>query len=313
MSKPPNPITQGLRAIMRDPAIFLVEILWRWSFAILACLLVVGVGLMLLGPLHIGHQWDSAVRSRDPQRMAQLIVAVVLLLGIKVIVIATLGVPLAIALIWGILSALGRFVTVKRLRAGLTSLSFGSIFALQLLRGFVGWFSFVLLLAATVGEMLIATHGPQPDLLLYYLMMLPSVILISAFWLTVNWYLSLAAIFGREGQSFRGALREARQTVSQQRSDFPGTGFVFLLFRTVILLIVVVICGLASGMEGTAPQSYFVLLMVVSLAYFAIADFLYMARMAAYLALAAAYVDPAAGPKLVATSSAMPVENTPIL
>jgi hypothetical protein len=141
-------------------------------------------------------------------------------------------------------------------------------------------------------------------------MMLPSVILISSFWLTVNWYLSLATIFGREGQSFRGALREARQTVRQQRSDFAGTGFVFLLFRTIILLIVVAICGLASGMAGTAPQGYFVLLMVVSLAYLVVADFLYMARMAAYVALAAAYVDPAAGPKPMATSSAMPVENT---
>jgi hypothetical protein len=310
MSKPPNPITQGLRAVMRDPAIFLVEILWRWAFAILACLLVAGVGLMLLGPLHIGHQWDTAVRSRDPQRMAQLIVAVVLLLGIKVIMIAAIGAPLAIALIWGTFSALGRFVTVKRLRVGLTSLRFRSIFALQLLRGFVGWFSFVLLLAATIGEMLIATHGPQPDLLLYYLMMLPSVILISAFWLTVNWYLSLAAIFGRDGQSFRGALRQARQAVRQQRSDFAGTGFVFLLFRVVVLLIATAICGLTSGMAGSSPQGYFTLLMIVSLAYFAVADFLYMARMAAYLALAAAHVDPAAGPKLVATSSAMPVENT---
>ena len=309
MSKPPNPITQGLRAVTRDPVIFLVEILWRWSFALLACLLVVGVGLMLLGPLHMGRTWDSAWQSRDPQKMAQLIVAVVLFLGIKVITIAALGVPLAIALIWGILSALGRFVTVKRLRAGLTSLRFRSIFALQLLRGFVGWFSFVLLLAATIGEMLIATHGPQPDLLLYYLMMLPSVILISAFWLTVNWHLSLAAIFGHEGQSFRGALREARQAVREQRSDFAGTGFVFLLFRTVILLIAVAICGLASGMAGSSPQSYFTLLMIVSLAYLAVADFLYMARMAAYLALAAAHVDPA-GPKLVATSSALPVENT---
>ena len=55
MSKPPNPITQGLRAVTRDPAIFLVEILWRWSFAVLACLLVVAIGLMLLGPLHIGN------------------------------------------------------------------------------------------------------------------------------------------------------------------------------------------------------------------------------------------------------------------
>jgi hypothetical protein len=313
MSKTPNPITQGLRAVMRDPAIYMVEILWRWSFAILACLLVVGVALTLLGPLHVGPVWDNAWRSRDPQRMSQVLLGVVLILGVKVIITAAIAVPLAIALLWGILSALGRFVTVKRLRAGLTSLRFRTILALQLLRGFVGWFSLVLLFTATFGEALIASRGPKPDLLLYYLMMLPSVILISAFWLTVNWYLSLAAIFGREGQSFRGAFRQARQTVRLQRSDVAGTGFVFLLFRIVILLIATAICGLTSGMTGTAPQSYFVLLIVVSLAYFAVADFLYMARMAAYLALAAAYVDPAAGPKLVATSSATPVENTPIL
>jgi len=312
-SKPPNPITQGLRAVTRDPAIFLVEILWRWSFALLACLLVAGVGAMLLGPLHVGHACDTAWRSRDPQRMGQVVVAVVLLLGVKVILFAAIGVPLAIALLWGIFSALGRFVTVKRLRAGLTSLRFRTILALQLLRASIGWFCLVLLFAAMFGEALIATRGPQPDLLLYYLMVLPSVILISAFWLTVNWYLSLAAIFGREGQSFRGALRQARQTVRQQRSDFAGTGFVFLLFRVVILLIATAICGLTSGMVGSAPQSYFTLLIIVSLAYFAIADFLYMARMAAYLALAAAHIDPAAGPTLVATSSAIPVENTPTL
>jgi len=312
-SKPPNPITQGLRAVTRDPAIFLVEILWRWSFAALACLLVAGVGGMLLGPLHVGHAWDTAWRSRDPQRMGQLILAVLLLLGMKVIVIAAIAVPLSIALLWGLFSALGRFVTVKRLRVGLTSLRFRTILALQLLRAFVGWLCLVLLFAAMLGEALIASRGPQPDLLLYYLMVLPSVVLIGSFWLTVNWYLSLAAFFGREGQSFRGALRQARHAVRQQRSDFAGTGFVFLLFRVVVLLIATAICGLTSGMVGSSPQSYFTLLIIVSLAYFAIADFLYMARMAAYLALAAAHIDPAAGPTLVATSSAMPVENTPTL
>src|SRR6476646_2129030 len=313
MSKTPNHITQGLRAVMRDPAIYMVEILWRWSFAILACLLVVGVGLTLLGPLHVGPVWDNAWRSRDPHRMSQVVLGVVLILGVKVIIAAAIAVPLAIALLWSILAALGRFVTVKRLRSGLTSLRFRTVFALQLLRGLVSWFALILLFASTLGEALIATRGTQPDLVLYYLMVMPSVVLIGFSWLILNWYLSLAAIFGREGQSFRGAFRQARQTVRQQRSDFAGTGFVFLLFRVVVLLIAIAICGLTSGMAGTEPQSYFVLLMVVSLAYFAVADFLYMARMAAYLALAAAHVDPAAGPKLVATSSTMPVENTPTL
>lgn len=308
MPKPPNPITQGFRAVLRDPAIFLVEILWRWSFALLACVLVFGVGIMLLGPLHVGPAWDSAWRSRDPQRMGQLLLTILLILGTKAIV-AAIGVPVAIAFLWAILSALGRFVTVKRLRAGLTSLRFRTILALQFWRAFVGWFSGGLFLAATFGEALIATRGPKPDLLLYYLMVMPSIVLIGAFWLTLNWYLSLAAIFGREGQSFRGAYSQARQTIRLQRSDFAGTGFVFLLFRAVVLLICLAICGLTSGMAGTAPQSYFVLLVVVSLAYFAVADFLYMSRMAAYLALAAAHVDPA-GPKLVTSSSGLPVEHT---
>lgn len=308
MTRPPNPITQGIKAVWRDPALFLIEILWRWSFVILAGLLIVSAGVMLLGPLHIGNAWDSASRSRDPQRMGQLLLTILLILGIKAIV-AAIAVPLAIALLWSVLSALGRLVTVRRLRAGLTSLRFRSLLALQLLRGFISWFSLVLLVAAIFGEALIATRGPRPDLLLYYLMMMPSVVLIAAFWLVLNWYLSLAAIFGREEQTFRGAIRQARQTVRLQRSDFAGTGFVFLLMRIALLLVAVAICGLTSGMAGTSPQNYFVLLMVVLLAYLAVAYFLYMSRMAAYLALAAARVEPG-GPKLVTASSALPVENS---
>jgi hypothetical protein len=309
MTRPPNPITQGIKAVWRDPALFLIEILWRWSFIIAACLLIVSVGAMLLGPLHVGNAWDSASRSRDPQRMGQVVLGVLLILGAKTILIVALVVPLAIALLWSIFSALGRFVTVRRLRAGLTSLRFRSLLALQVLRGFISWFTLVLLAAAILGETLIATRGPQPDLVLFYVMMTPTVVLIAAFWLVCNWYLSLAAIFGREEHTFRGAIRQARQTVRLQRSDFAGTGFVFLLVRIALLLTVVAICGLTSGMAGTAPQNYFVLLMVVLLAYLAVAYFFYMSRMAAYLALAAARVEPG-GPKLVTASSAPPVENS---
>ena len=308
MTRPPNPIAQGIKAVWRDPALFLVEILWRWSFVIVACLLIVSAGAILLGPLHIGNAWDSASQSRNPQKMGQLALMVLLILGVKAVV-AAIAAPLAIALLWSIFSALGRFITVRRLRTGLSSLRFRSILALQLSRGFISWFSLILLAAAIFGETLIATRGPRPDLLLFYLMMMPSVVLIAAFWLVCNWYLSLAAIFGREEHTFRGAIRQARQTVRLQRPDFAGTGFVFLLIRTALLLAAVAICGLTSGMAGTSPQNYFVLLMVVLLAYLAVAYFFYMSRMAAYLALAAARVE-AGGPKLVTASSTLPVENS---
>ena len=76
-----------------------------------------------------------------------------------------------------------------------------------------------------------------------------------------------------------------------------------------VLLVALAICGLASRSAGTSPQGYFTLLVVVAAAYFAIADFLYMARMAAYLALAAAHVEPG-GPKLVASPASLPVESS---
>ena len=263
---------------------------------------------MLLGPLHIGNAWDSAWRGNDVRRIAPLVLTILLILGEKA-VLAAIAMPGALALLWSVLSAVGRSITVRRLRTGLTFLRFRSILALQILRAFSTWLSAVLMVAAIVGEALIATRGPRPDLALYYLLVMPSVLLISSFWMVFNWYLSLAAIFGREGQSFRRAFRQARQTVRLQRSDFAGTGFVFLLLRAVALLAALAICGLTSRMSGSQPQAYFTLVMVVALGYFAVSDFLYMSRMAAYLALAAEHVEPG-GPKLVASSSSLPVENS---
>jgi hypothetical protein len=116
----------------------------------------------------------------------------------------------------------------------------------------------------------------------------PSAALILLIWLVLNWQLSMAAIFGRQGQGIRAALRAARQTVRRQRSDFAGTAFIFLLLRLLALLAAVAVIGLTSSMMATAPQSYAVLAVAVALAYFVVSDFLYLARIASYLELAAA-------------------------
>jgi hypothetical protein len=308
MTNPPNPITLGLRAVLRDPLLFMLEILWRWSYAMLAFLLIFATGAILLGPLPIANSWASTWNSHNPQLIGTFIFVVVTSLGLKLIVAALL-VPFLIAMIWGVLSTLGRSITVKRLRVGVTALRFRSLMAIQFLRAFLTWSCFVLLAAALIGETLIATRSSKPDLVLYYMMVMPTVIIFSGLWLVLNWYLSLAAIFGRDGQTLRGAFRQARQTVAKQRSDFVGTGFVFLLMRLVLLLVALAICGLASRSAGTSPQAYFILLMVVAAVYFVVADFLYMARMAAYLALAAAHVEPG-GPKLVVSSAGWPIESS---
>src|SRR6266853_25716 len=272
MTQPPNPITKAFRAVRRDPAVFLIEILWRWSFALIAFFLLFIAGLMLLGPLNIGPSFVSAWRSHDNSKIGIVLLTIV------------------IALIWSLLVAAARRITVRRLSAA-SPLRFRAMLVLQILRAFATWMAVLLLLSAIVGAFYLATRCPRPDLVRLYTVASPLVVLIGASWLALNWYLSVGAICGREGQSFRSAFRQARQTVGQQRSDFAGTGFVFLLLRFLLLLIVLAICGLTSRMAGTAPQTLFVLAMLVTLAYFAISDFLYVSRMAAYLALAAAHAE----------------------
>jgi len=308
MTQPPNPITQGFRAARREPALFLVEILWRWSFAAIALLLVFCAVLLLLNRVQI----DSLVRavlSKNPEIIGANLIMKWVLLGKKAIV-ALAGVPFVIALVWAWLAAPVRRITVSRLRST-APLRFRSMLALQMLRAGNFWIAYVLI-AGAVGLAFHFATKSKTDPSTFYGVAVPAGVVIIVIWLTLSWYLSMAAIFGQKGQSFWDAFHQARQTVRQQRSDFAGTAFVFLLFRLVVLLIAVAICGLNSKMAGTAPQTYVILLVVVVMAYSVVCSFLYIARMASYLALAAEHVE-SGGPKLVASTVRQPAENPPSL
>ena len=128
MTKLPNPITQGLRTIGRDPVIFLMEVLWRWSFALLALGLLLITGIVLLGPLPIGDHWTAAWRSHDPRRIGGMVLTILLILGVKAIVAAVVA-PVVIAVVWSVLSAVGRKITIGRLRAGSATLRFRTVLA----------------------------------------------------------------------------------------------------------------------------------------------------------------------------------------
>lgn len=292
MDRPPNPISSGFRAVLRDPVIFLLEILWRWSFAIVALFLIFATGLILSGSVPEADSFAAAWRAQDFQLLGFVAANTVILLWKKLIIAAVI-VPFLIAILWSILAALGRGLTIRRLRPAIAPLGFRSMLGLQLWRGLLAWFCMMALLIAVGGEAYLAIRRSKPDLFLFYQLALPSVLLITIFWLVTNWFLTMASIFGQSSQSSYRAFRQGRQIVRRQRADFAGTGFIFLLFRIVLLLIAISICGLTSSMMASSPQTYAVLVAVVALVYFAVSDFLYISRMASYLALASAYIEPA--------------------
>jgi hypothetical protein len=279
--------------VRRDLVIVLTEVLWRWSFGVIASLILFFSGLMLLSAVPDSSSATNAWRSHDPALMAFMTLHVVRALGDKAI-IAAIALPASVVLLWSILAALGRSVMIKRLRRDVIPLSLRSLLALHCLRGLIAWMALLAMVAAVGTAIWFAIQGAKPDLFLFYIMAVPSVLALGGAALAVNWRLSLAGIFGAGGNGFWDAMRQAKLVVRAQRADFAGTSFVFLLLRLVALLTAFAAIGIPSGMINTSPQAYSALVAVVLLAYFAVGDFLYVGRMASYLALAAAHTEPAA-------------------
>jgi hypothetical protein len=196
---------------------------------------------------------------------------------------------------------------VHRLGFTQVPLRFGAMLAVQWMRSLNTLVAFFLFTGAFVWAFRAATSG-RSDLFRFYSICAPAAVLISVIWLVVNWHLSQAAIFGRKGQGLATALRQSRLAIRRHRSDFAGIAFVFLLLRLVLLLIVVAIVGLTSSMMASEPQTYFTLVVVVVLFYCGIADFLYISRTAAYMALAAA-PDPIAA-EMGIVDPELPVEES---
>src|SRR5437773_8746247 len=93
-------ITYGFRSVLRDPAIFLMELVWRWSFGAIAFLLLFFAGLTLLGSVD-GSGW----KSRDPLLVTLAVLRLVRELGRRPLFVLL---ALCLTLLWVAFGAVGR-------------------------------------------------------------------------------------------------------------------------------------------------------------------------------------------------------------
>jgi hypothetical protein len=275
-----NPLTYGFRAIRRDPALLLIEILWRWTFGAIALFLLLGFVAIQPEALAAGDsvQWIS----HDPILIAQSLLPVVAdlashrtMMGLAVVTVTAL---------WTLLGALGRTLTLSRLEK--ISVSFRTLLTLQFLRALCFWLAVAALVVSILLESRIALTGAQQDFFLYIALAGGSVILIGVVWSAANWVLMLAAVCCAKNAG--GAARSIRQAVALVRShsgDLFGVNLVFAVPRVIVLIIAFVLWFLPSSMLATAPKAYFAWTMVVTLGYFAVSDWLYLARLTGYLVI----------------------------
>jgi hypothetical protein len=304
-----SPTAEGFRAAFRRPSLALAEIAWRWSVGATATALLFFGLFEYLNSLPVTSGELLFLRTRHPYLVGQAI-AHILRGSLNRAVMAGLLAALMLGLLWMVAASLGRMATVRALleyfrgrfagdatnvgeRGVQSSVSasetspFRALLRLNFLRaavalaaafGFVG--------AAILAGFASPQAHPRPGL--GFFLFLPLAALVCLVGWALNWLLSLAGMFAvRGGEDAMSAVFEAVALCRDR------TGAVFAvstwtgLAHLVAFVSATTVVSMPLGLARVLPWRLVVLgVILVTLAYFAVVDWLYMARLAGYVCIA---------------------------
>lgn len=306
-----NLVRSGFRTVRENPALIFAEIAWRWAFGSAAWILVILTVRTILEGIDVSAAEVAVTRSNDAYLIADAIVRI-LVQVLPRLAHAMLVVVPALSVFWVATATIGRAATLRSLcsagfqpaagsptraafaRDGVqvplaSSRRVAPLVALHALRTIftlatlLAYFGTVLLVSAQF------TPDLAPALLLAWLCL---AFFVGCLWGIVNWFLALAPIFiVREGFGVGKAISASLGLYRDARREYMAIASWFGLFRGAALLF-----AIAAGSAVVVAGSVRLALawsIVVALAYFAFADYLYIARLAAFVALAAAGGHPA--------------------
>lgn len=292
---PVSPTLEGFRVTFRRPSLTLAEITWRWIVGATATALFFFGLFEYLDTLPVNSGELLFLRTRQPYLVAEAI-AHILRGSLHRVVLAGLLAGLPLGLLWMVAGSLGRIVTVRALldyfrKEGAGSVStnspFGGLLRLNFLRAAAALAAiFGLLGAAILAGFASPDSDPQPGLA--FVLFLPLAGLVCLMWSSLNWILSLAGLFAvRDNEDAVGAISAAVGFCRER------TGAVFAvstwsgLGHLIAFVGATTIASMPVGFIGVLPWRLVVACMIlVTMAYFALADWLYMARLAGYVCIA---------------------------
>lgn len=307
-----SPTAEGFRAAFRRPSVTLAEISWRWTAGATAAALFVFGLFQYLSTLPVTNGELLFLRTRHPYLVAEAI-AHILRGSLNRAVIAGLFAALMLGILWVVAASVGRIATVRGLleyfrsdvswsgSAGAASKAekdvagnvsadrdvLPAVIRLNFLRAAVAVAAVFGFAGASILAGL-ASPNKNPHPLLAFFLFLTVVALVCYVWGALNWLLSLAGMFAvRDEEDAVGAI-SAAVTLCRER-----TGAVFAVSTWTGLAHLVAFVGasmvvsLPLGFAGVVPWRLVVLgVVLVTLIYFAVADWLYMARLAGYVCIA---------------------------
>jgi len=289
-----SPTLEGFQTMFRLPSLGLAEIAWRWSFGLAVAALLAFSFREYMATLPVTAGEMLLLRTRQPYLILQAIARI--LRGSAPRALAALIVlMLALTLAWTVLASVGRAASLKllfehyresrgqeeagtwRLRA-LIGLNFFR--AIAVLAGVIGSIGALFLSAAAA-----STTDPSPGsaLLIFYMLTM----LVGVAWLVLNWFLSLAAVFVvGHGQDTFAALGAAADLCWTRPLSVTAATTWFGLAHVLAFMVATSLAALPLAFAGVLPAGVVLGgLLLVTLLYFAVVDFLYVGRLAAYVSI----------------------------
>lgn len=305
-----SPTAEGFRTAFRQPLLTIGEISWRWVVGATAVSVLFYGFFEYLSSLPVNGGELLFLRSRQPYLVAKAIAHILRGSLSRVVLSVTLAAML-LGLLWMIAGALGRIATVRALidyfreyvarisartsgdsealqpGAGRDSVSFPALLRLNFLRtclviagvlGFVG--------AAILAGLASPDSHPRPGLA--FLLFVPIAALVALLWWGLNWLLSLASIFAvRDGEDVIGAISAAVALCRRRAGAVAAVSTWTGLAHLVAFVGATTVVSIPMGFAPIVPGRLVLLAMIlITLAYFALADWLYMARLAGYVCIA---------------------------
>lgn len=304
-----SPTIEGFRAAFKRPAIACAEVAWRWGVGLVASALIAFGAIEYLDSLGVSESDELLLGSRQPFLIGRA-VAHIFRGTIQRAVIAVMLAATGIMVLWMVVGAFGRSATVRALlryfhsgdevSGAETSNRSTGVWAVAIFNFFRVVAGLAALLAIAGAVVIGSLVSPQKDagaaIMFIALTLLAG--LIGMIWAELNWMLSLASIFAvRDGEGAMAALRATVAFVSDRKGAVFAVSTWSGMLHLVVFFAASTVASVLLAMVQIVPAKLIVAaICLVTLGYFAIVDWLYVARLAGYI-FAAETPDEAVAPK----------------
>lgn len=299
-----TPTVEGFRTVFRYPALGLSEVAWRWAFGGATLALLTLFLFEYLATLTVSSGDALFLRSRQPVLISRALAHILAGSGAR-LAAAAIILGLALVALWILACSVGRAATIRALLQHFAQVSgfatplpagrseqlardwdLSSLLGLNFLRTTVLLAGLLAMISASIIAGFASTPAhPRPGL--SFLIFVPLALLVILFWSSMNWFLSLASIFvvrdacdvfGAVSSAVEFCLRRAR-AVSWSSSVFGTCHLVTFMVASSVVVFPLAFAGILPGWIVLGA------VLLLTLAYFAVVDFFYVGRLAAYVCI----------------------------